>query len=105
VVQLKWKADPAREKEWRGIDGRPCSDGFFIMKGVPAGSPEKIPPKTEGLLQDKYLATMTGKTMVEIMTAHGSPELSTTCSARARVSCPWQSGLTNPVRLGNGDAQ
>ena len=74
VVQLKWKADPALEKEWRGIDGRPCSDGFFIMKGVPAGSPKQIPPKTEGLLQDKYLATMTGKSMLEIMTAHGAPE-------------------------------
>ena len=70
--EIRWKVDPAIDKEWRGRDGLPNTDGFFIMKGHPVGSPEPIQPKTEDLVRPAYLNQMTSRKMTKIMAAHGA---------------------------------
>ena len=42
TIELKWKVDPALEKEWRGRDGTPGSRGFCMLKHTPEGLPSFV---------------------------------------------------------------
>lgn len=67
LVDVKWKADPAMDKYWRGDDGNENSEGFYILSSVPPGVPQKIEPavqlqatKYANHLQKKGLKTILG---------------------------------------------
>jgi hypothetical protein len=51
TTDVKWKVDPAIEKEWRGAGGHPHSPGFFMLKSSPKGLPAFVPRPavTEGI--------------------------------------------------------
>ena len=71
VVELRWKMDPALDKEWRGADGSAVSQGFRVLKGIPVGSPEVIAPNPKILCKPAYLKTLLNPSTNRIMTTHG----------------------------------
>ena len=47
TVEVRWKMDPALEKDWRGQDGTPAGQGFSILKHTTQGQPEKETPRPD----------------------------------------------------------
>jgi hypothetical protein len=43
-VELRWKADPAMEEEWRGENGLPGTRGYIIFASLPSGIPQTVKP-------------------------------------------------------------
>ena len=41
-IELRWKVDPALEKDWRGRDGTTGSPGFCLLKCTPEGLPSFV---------------------------------------------------------------
>lgn len=71
VVTLKWKVDPALDKEWRGVDGTFGSEGFVVLKGVPPpNAAVTVVPRHEGeQMPRNYLQTMLSTGMQKAMAA------------------------------------
>jgi hypothetical protein len=68
LVDVKWKADPAMDKYWRGNDGNENSEGFYILSSVPPGVPQKIEPAVQ-LQATKYANHLTKKGLETILGA------------------------------------
>ena len=72
-VELTWKMDPALEDKWRGVGGFPNTPGFYMLKGIPEGVPERVVRKTEltTLQEIKAAAKLTNKKMTEALEYQG----------------------------------
>ena len=67
-VEVRWKADPAMDKYWRGQDGGEHSAGFTMFNSMPTGVPPLVKPK-EAIMQPEHLAELKGKMFQEVMDA------------------------------------
>ena len=45
-VDVRWKADPGNEREWRGVGGFPNEAGFHLRMAAPNGLPKFVPPSS-----------------------------------------------------------
>jgi hypothetical protein len=64
-VEVKWKKR-AIDKEWRGSDGQPCTEGFILLVAKPPGAPKEVIPERRPM-KSKYLAQLTSPRMQEVM--------------------------------------
>jgi hypothetical protein len=71
TTDVKWKVDPAIEKEWRGAGGHPHSPGFFLLKSTPVGLPAFVqrPAVTEAMLA--MAKKLRKKNMQAVMASEG----------------------------------
>ena len=67
-VEVRWKADPAMDKYWRGRDGGDQSIGFTMLHSHPSGIPPLVKPNVD-IMRPEHLAELKGKMFMEVMEA------------------------------------
>ena len=78
TVSLKWKMDPATEKEWRGTEGfsNGTDRGFYVLKGKAAGLPGFVAHTDTTEEDKKKLKKLKSKNMKNAMEVHGLSDAS-----------------------------
>jgi len=71
VVEVRWKPDAATG-DWLGVGGRAGDAGFRLLKSIPRGVPDIIPPKnTTNIIAAQYVNSFNSHVMKGVMEKRG----------------------------------